>query len=133
MNRYEEALADGQLLRQLAPDNKYGYTISGTAHMRLKEPQKALEDFSECLALFPNNDFALSKRGNLLLGFFGKYREALSDFTKAISINPKGDYYLGRSQCYYMIGDINHAKADAQVVLQKGLSLPDDYRRILNL
>jgi hypothetical protein len=57
----------------------------------------------------------------------------MADFTKAIQINPQGDYYLNRSYCYYQLGQVELAKADVRVAIQKNIAIPDNYRQLLKL
>jgi tetratricopeptide (TPR) repeat protein len=83
--------------------------------------------------LNPTLDQAFSLRGTLLVNNFQKFSDGLSDFNKAIQLNPKGEYYLNRSICYYRLGDAEHAKADANIALQKGVDIGDSYRKLLNL
>jgi len=133
LHRNKEALADGDSLIKLEPLNREGYDIRGTAYVRLNEPEKAFADFSKCISLKPDDHHSYSNRGSLLVNYYKKYTEALADFNKAIQINPQGVYYLNRSICYYRMGYIEKAKTDAQMALQKGVTLPDDYRRVFNL
>lgn len=135
LGKYKEAVADATKLIELDPTNNLGYAIRGAAYVRLKEdPKKALADLDKSLSLKPDNEFALDNRASLYYNSFQKYAEALADFTKAISINPQqGNYYLNRSYCYYQLGDHQKARADAQVALQKGMAMPENYRKSLNL
>jgi tetratricopeptide (TPR) repeat protein len=68
-----------------------------------------------------------------LFNHYKKYKEAMADFTKAIQINPQGDYYLNRSYCYYQLGQIDLAKADVRVAIQKNITIPDNYKQLLKL
>ena len=80
-----------------------------------------------------DNESALDNRGTLLVNAYQKYPEALADFNNAIHINPKGHYYLNRSICYYKLGNVTKAKLDAQIAMQKGEPVPDNYRKTLGL
>jgi tetratricopeptide (TPR) repeat protein len=133
--KYKEAITDATTLIKLDPGNNLGYAIRGASYVRLNDdPGKALADLNKSLSLKPDNEFALDNRGTLFYNSFQKYTEAVVDFTKAISINPQqGSYYLNRSYCYYRLGDIAKAKSDAQIALQKGMTMPDSYRKSLNL
>jgi protein O-mannosyl-transferase len=131
-NRNEEALADGQMLIKLAPQERRGYSISSTANMRLNKLDEALADLDMCIQLKPDDDMALNNRATILYNR-RKFSEARDDYSKAININPKGVYYLNRSNCYFELGDMLKARADAQVAMQKGMQIDDNYRRSLNL
>jgi tetratricopeptide (TPR) repeat protein len=61
------------------------------------------------------------------------YQGALANFNKAISLNPQGIYYLNRSVCYFRMGDMMKAKEDAQIARQKGVAIPENFRKALNL
>jgi Flp pilus assembly protein TadD len=133
--KYKEAIADATTLIKLDPGNNLGYAIRGASYVRLNDdPNKALTDLNKSLSLKPDNEFALDNRASLYYNSFQKYAEAVVDFTKAISINPQqGSYYLNRSYCYYRLGDKGKAKSDAQIALQKGMSMPETYRKSLDL
>jgi len=131
--KYAEAIADATKLIKLDPNNNLGYAIRGASYVRLNQPDKALPDLNKSLAIQPNNEFALDNRGSLYYNVFQKYAEAVADYSKAISLNPQGSYYLNRSYCYYRLGDIAKAKADGQVALQKGMVMPESYRKSINL
>jgi len=137
LNRYEEALADADSLIFLTtendPNHSLGYSMRGTAEMNLRQYDKALEDFNKRLTYDPGDDGVLNKRGATLYNGFHKYPEALVDFNKAIEINPKGSYYLNRSRCHYLLGNIDKAKTDAQLAVQKGTAISAEYRKLLNL
>src|SRR5438034_9049211 len=133
LNRNGEALADATSLVNLDPANPAGYLAKGIVYTRLKQADGALANLNKCLAITPLSEPALNLRGTLLVNNYQKFSEALIDFNKAIDLAPKGDYYLSRSICYYRLGDVEHAKADARTALQKGVSIVDSYRRLLNL
>jgi len=133
LNKNAEAIADAEKLIKMAPRNRLGYYTRGLVYMRMNEPTKALRDFDTCISIMPTYDAALNNRGTVLVNSFQKYAEALVDFNKAISLNPDGGYYLNRSICNYKLGDINKAKADAQMALQKGAAVPNNLKQLLNL
>jgi len=127
------ALSDANSLINLEPGNRLGYYTKGAAYQRLNIPDSALKYFNKCLEISPNTDFALNNRGSLLFNYYKKYNEAMADFTKAIQINPQGDYYLNRSYCYYQLGQVDLAKADVRVAIQKNITIPDNYKQLLKL
>ena len=84
------------------------------------------------MALKRYNDFVLDTRGSLLVNSFQKYSEALNDFNLAISIDPlNGRFYMNRSICYYKMGNIEEAKADAQMAIQYKEPISDYYKGLL--
>jgi len=133
LNRDKEALADGDSLIKQAPGKTIGYSISGTASMHLNQFEKAITNFNTCLKINPDDPSVLNKRGAILYNQYQKYHEALDDFTKAIQLNPQADYFLNRSRCYYLLGDISKAREDVRMALKKGLIISMEYRKLLNL
>lgn len=133
LNKDTLALADANSLLRLEPGNKLGYYTRGAVYQRFNKPDSALMSFNKCLEINPNTDFALNNRGSILFNNYQKYNEALADFNKAIQLNPNGDYYLNRSYCYYRLGQLDKAKADANIALQKNISVPESYRQLLKL
>ena len=133
LNKDSLALADANSLIRLEPKNKLGYYSRGVVYQRFGMPDSALISFNKCLELDPNTDFALNNRGSVLFNHYKKYKEAMADFTKAIQLNPQGDYYLNRSYCYYQLGQIELAKADANIAIQKKIAVPANYRQTLKL
>jgi tetratricopeptide (TPR) repeat protein len=125
------ALADANMLIRLEPRNGHAYYTKGVVYMRLNKPDSALANFDSSLVINPNAENVLNNRGSLLYNSFQRYNEALNDFTKAIAINPQGEYYFHRSLCYYKLGDVARAKADAIIAAEKGIVLPDSYKPIL--
>ena len=133
LNKDSLALADANSLIRLEPKNRLGYYTKGAVYQRFNMPDSALVWFNKCLEINPNTDFALNNRGSILFNSYQKYNEALADFNKAIQLNPSGDYYLNRSYCYYRLGQIDKAKADANVAIQKNITVPENYRQLLKL
>ena len=127
------ALSDANSLIKIQPNNKLGYYTKGVVYQRANKPDSALVNFNKCLEIDPNTDFALNNRGSVLFNHNKKYKEAMADFTKAIQLNPQGDYFLNRSYCYYQLQQLDLAKADATMALQKGVVVPDNYRKLLKL
>lgn len=131
LGKYEEALADAKVMINLEPGNRDGYSISGTANMHLNRIDAALADVNMCIKLKPDDDIALNNRGTISYNR-KKYQEAQEDFSQAIRFNPKGSYYLNRSFCYFELGDLAKAKADAQMAVQKGTPVDASYRKSVN-
>jgi tetratricopeptide (TPR) repeat protein len=131
--KFQEAISDANNFIKLDPTTNLGYAIRGVAYSRLNEFDKAIADLNKSIELDPNNEFALDNRGALYYNHYKKYHEALADFNRAIELKPMGNYYLNRSYCYFMLGDIQKARADAQVALQKGMTINDSYRKNINL
>jgi len=127
------AMADADSLIRLEPQNSHAYYTKGVVYMRFNKPDSALICFNKSIAINPNVDAVLNNRGSLLFNNFQHYNEALADFTKAIGLNPQGEYFYHRSLCYYKMGDITKAKADALTAIEKGMLLPESYKTMLQL
>ena len=124
-------MADADMLLRFEPQNSHAYYTKAVVYMRTNKPDSALANFDRSLAIKPNAENVLNNRGSLLFNSFQRYNEALNDFTKAIAINPQGEYFYHRSLCYYKLGDVARARADATIASQKGIVLPESYKPIL--
>ena len=131
LEKYPLAMADADMLLKFEPQNSHAYYTKAVAYMRSNKPDSALVNFDKSLAIKPNAENVLNNRGSLLFNSFQRYNEALIDFTKAIEINPQGEYFYHRSLCYYKLGDLARARADAAIATQKGIVLPDSYKPML--
>jgi len=127
------ALADANSLLNLEPQNSHAMYTRAVVNMRFNKPDSALFWFNKSLAINPNADPVLNNRGSLLFNNFKRYTEAVADFTKAIGLNPQGEYFYHRSLCYYQMGDIPKAKADALVAAQKGIAIPAELKNALQI
>ena len=131
MNRYKDALADGDSLISIAPELSIGYSIRGTAYMYTNEPEKALKDFDACLTIDPFDHSSFNNRGTTLYNYFQKYPEAISNFNRAIEIEPKPLYFLNRSRSYHMTGNIAKAREDLLVAMENGMAVPEDFKKMV--
>ena len=131
LEKYPLAMADADMLLRFEPQNSHAYYTKAVVYMRTNKPDSALANFDRSLAIKPNAENVLNNRGSLLFNSFQRYNEALNDFTKAIAINPQGEYFYHRSLCYYKLGDVARARADATIASQKGIVLPESYKPIL--
>jgi protein O-mannosyl-transferase len=133
LKRDSLAMADANTLLRLQPSNAPAAYTKGFAYMRFNMPDSSLLWFNKSIAINPNADWVFNARGSLLFDKFQKYNEALADFAKAIELNPEAEYFYKRSNCYFRLGDIANAKADARIALQKGFMIPDSYKTALQL
>lgn len=125
---------DAFTLIKLQPENNMGYYLRGMYYMRINEPDKSLADLNQSLAMKPTSDVSLDARGSLLVNAYQRYSEALNDFNRGIQLNPDvGGYYMNRSICYYKLGNIEQAKADALRAIAKGAAISDLYKGLLKL
>ena len=129
---FNAAFSYADSLTKYKPDNKMGYDIRGTVYFQHNDPVKALAQFDTCIILMPDDHRSFNNRGTIYLSGLNKYNEALADFSKAISLNPLGSYYLNRSICYFHLGNMINARADAETARQKGTVVSDQYMQSLN-
>ena len=127
------AMKDADMLLKFQPSNAAAFYTKGFAYMRFNRPDSSLFWFDKSIALNPNADWVLNSRGSLLFNNFKNYSAALTDFTKAIEVNPQGEYFYNRSNCYFRLGNIEKAKSDAAIAIQKGFKIPDIYKTALQL
>src|SRR4030095_6041275 len=127
------ALADANMLLRLQPSNAAAAYTKGFAYMRFNVADSSLFWFNKSIAINPGADWVFNARGSLLFDKFQKYNEALADFAKAIELNPEAEYFYKRSNCYFKLGDMMNAKADAITAMQKGFTIPDSYKAALQL
>lgn len=128
----DSALADANLMVLLKPDDKKGYVIRGSAYEHLRQYEEALTEYNHVLNIDPNDAEALNGRGTVLFNGKKQYREALADFEKAIAMKPEGRFYLNRSRCHFMLGDLPKAREDAQTAQRLGTVVGKDYWELVN-
>ena len=133
LNRDSLAMADANTLLRLQPSNAAAAYTKGFVYMRFNVADSSLFWFNNSIALNSKADWVFNARGSLLFDKFQKYSEALADFAKAIDLNPEAEYFYKRSNCYFRLGDIANAKADATIAMQKGFTIPDSYKTALQL
>lgn len=130
--KYDDALRDANAMIQVRPDGDKGYVTRGSIYLPLRRYDEALADFNRILEKDSSNTDALNGRGTALFNGRQQYREALADFDKAISIKQDGMYYLNRSRCYLMLGELPKARDDAQTAQRLGTPVSKDYLKTLN-
>jgi tetratricopeptide (TPR) repeat protein len=133
MDRNEEALEDAENLIRQDPDNYMAFYTIGMVYMNKEKYDTAVLSFSKCVSLNPNYGNGWNILGSILMRKYQQFTAALANFDKAISIEPNGLYYANRSICYYNMKDIEKAKADALIALEKQVIMPDNYLRALNI
>ncbi|MBN1339339.1 MAG: tetratricopeptide repeat protein, partial [Bacteroidales bacterium] len=84
----------------------------GIAAFERQEYQKAVDKFSEAIAIRPDYNEALFNRG-VALRKSGKLKEATEDFSLVIHRNSgESKYYYSRGECYTESGDYDLALTD---------------------
>ena len=125
------AFADADKLITLDTNNPFGYYTKGMFYLRSNRPDSSKYFFDKCLRINPDIDYALNGRGCILFNNFNQYEKALIDLNRAIELNPTGEYFLNRSKCYYQLGNVTMAKADAIKSMEMGEVIAADYRSLL--
>lgn len=133
LNKDTLAMADANKLLAMDPSNASAFYTKGFVFMRFNMPDSSLFWFNKSIAVNPAADWVFNARGSLLFDSFKNYNAALADFTKAIELRPNAEYFYKRSNCYYRLGNITNAKADAATALQNGYVIPAAYRTALQL
>ena len=88
------------------------YNNRGVALEAKGEFDRAIADYTQALALNPQDQFAYNNRGNAYNGK-NDYDHAIADFSRAIAIDPKYTHALNnRGDSYKAKGDLDHAIAD---------------------
>jgi tetratricopeptide (TPR) repeat protein len=133
LNKDSLALADAEMLLRLQPQNSHALFTKGVVYTKFNKPDSALIYFDKSLLIKPDAHNVLNYRGSLLFNNFQRYNEAINDFSKAIAISPQGEYFYHRSLCYYKLGDVAKAQADAMTAIQRGYPVQDSYKSTLQI
>ena len=133
LNRDSLAFADANTLIKVKPDNKTGYYTRSVVYSHFGQPENALKDINKSISIDSTFENSFVQRAFLYFNHFQKYTEALLDYNRAIQLNPQGQYYLNRAYCYYKLGDLVKARAEAQMAMSKGVSISEDFRKAINL
>ncbi|GAC1301520.1 MAG: hypothetical protein NVSMB24_04500 [Mucilaginibacter sp.] len=103
-NRYDESIKYCTKLVAISPQYARGFELRGNCYSELNKPQEAVNDFSEAIKLYPDNDVFYYERANEFINL-DKYTESILDLRKVYAKNPAYKwtiYNLARS--YYKIG-----------------------------
>jgi tetratricopeptide (TPR) repeat protein len=84
---YSQAISDFDKLAKIAPKNEQLQIQLGMLHALNKQPRKAIERYSEALAIKPNEFAALRGRADSYLNV-GKHAEAIVDYEAALKLKP---------------------------------------------
>lgn len=109
-NQYDEArFSFTCIIRVIDPGYAQAYLGRATVYERLRDYQRALNDYNDALQINPNSITARNNRG-ILLTIMGDYATAGADFERALSIDAN---YLpalnNRSVIYALTGDYDTA------------------------
>lgn len=123
-----EAFDAALALDNLPVDQKFiAYLDRGQAHAALRQYDKALSDFTTCLALKPANEMALLERANTRTSL-GDLPEAVADLDALIRLRPLlVPPYMLRSVINARLGHPGQSVEDSRKILSL---LPTDVRNI---
>ena len=91
------------------PLNDRAYLTRGSAYYLKGQPDAALKDYDQAIALNSRNAKAYVGRGNVLSDQ-GRYDEALKDYSNALTLNPGlADAHYGRGTIFILKGELDAA------------------------
>jgi len=106
--------------------NYDAYLYRGLAYTGKQLYDKAISDFSEAIAIDPNDVAAYSGRGNAY-ALKGWYPQAFSDLNEAIKMKPDdGRAYLYRAKIYYGLKEYKMAWEDLKTARMLGQPVDDE-------
>lgn len=130
----DKALTDATTFYSLNPNNTTALFLKARTLDAAGRTEEALNAYNELIPLVPDIPEYINNRGVIYFNKLHKYQDAKQDFEQAIRINPSdGMYYLNLSRCYYMMGDMAHAKENGQKAKQLGAPVDDAYAKVIGL
>jgi tetratricopeptide (TPR) repeat protein len=124
IGRCREAAASCDALLAGGKSSAVLYELRGLARTELADYGRAIEDFTQAIALRPEWAPLLRKRAWLYL-LSDAPRLALGDFDQAIGLEPSAsDAYSGRGSARVRLGQHREAVADAEKALGLGEPVP---------
>jgi tetratricopeptide (TPR) repeat protein len=104
---------------RLKPRQPDPYNVMGSVYMRRGDAAKAVEMYSQAVALSPKNDTNAVFRHNLARANFmlGDYKAAIDWYSQALQAEPQdASLHIGLAMAYAMSGDVAKAKAEGREV-----------------
>jgi TolB-like protein/cytochrome c-type biogenesis protein CcmH/NrfG len=104
---------------RLKPRQPDPYNVMGSVYMRRGDAAKAVETYSQAVALSPKNDANAVFRNNLARAYFmlGDYKAAIDWYSQALQAEPQGvPAHIGLAMAYAMSGDVAKAQAEGREV-----------------
>jgi tetratricopeptide (TPR) repeat protein len=104
MSDWDNAAADSQEALKINPKCDGAMIRLADCYQCKREFDKAIDLYSQVLALIPNNAYAYAWRGNARTNL-GQFAEALADYNEAIRLDPnQPTYYSARGSAYTGLG-----------------------------
>ena len=108
-NDYQSELAIWDDTVRSCPLNDRAYLTRGSVYYTNGQPEAALKDYQQAIALNPRNQKAYIGRGNVNLDQ-GRYDQALRDYDEALRLKPGlADAYNGRGSTFLRKGEVDAA------------------------
>ena len=110
----------------MAKHGGFGFNAADTP----AQHAKAIDDFTQCLSLTPND--SLSFHGRAIAYFLlNRDSAAIADFTSAIRLVPTdAESHYGRGLCFGRVGDAEQALQDFQRAIELNPSMSRAYYAI---
>ena len=116
LGEYEKAITDFDKAIELNPEYAYAYNNRGLVYNKLGEYNKAITDYDKAIELNPeyNNPY---KNLGVLWKERKNFDKAIQFLTKSIELNPEDkDAYAERAEVYRLMGEVEKAEADEEMV-----------------
>ena len=105
----QEAIHEYKEAIRINPQFANSYNNLGMVYMKMNNWEAGIEQFNNCLSLFPNSILGSITHANLAGAYIqkGKVEEAIEELQKSISINSNNrDAHIQLADTYFRIGDI---------------------------
>lgn len=116
---FAKAVVDFTAALDLGHEDAVGlYRRRAQSHVRLQDPAKAAEDYSEVLSREPRDLDALVNRGQAYAQT-GDHDKAIADYTEGLRLSPRDEaLYFNRGNAYYSKGEYDRALHDYHEALR---------------
>jgi tetratricopeptide (TPR) repeat protein len=126
---FDDALADLERAIRRDPKNADHFLARGILYLKLREPDRAIRDFDQAVAINPRNAAALKHRARaqtqahhdraIALHAARQYDRAIRDLDRAINFSPDhASSFNLRGMCYAAIGETRRAIQDFDQAVQ---------------
>jgi tetratricopeptide (TPR) repeat protein len=115
--KYEQALADADLVLKLDKNAHQAWVLRSNANMRLGRSEEALADANRAIELDPTGWKGYLARG-IVYEQTERFDEAFADYNRAIELDPEAGVYNNRGVIHLMRGDADLALADFQRAIE---------------
>ena len=118
--QYEDAKVSFTQSLERVPNSSKLHVLRGISFMKLRQGDRATEDFSRAIELDRENLKALANRGLVHLGR-NRLHLAVNDFSRILQIQPNHVFaLLKRSQAYKKLGEVQKSESDFGLALKSG-------------